>query len=120
MQRVTRENGCLVVLPGSHKGELLKHDYPKWEVGESESIASWHSFSRCLVPTYFINVGSDLERRKPSKIYEQRPRSHTGLYFLKSWPSQVSTTNLALTKNHFLFLCLILREISSCGVFVLF
>lgn len=33
MQRVTRENGCLVVLPGSHKGELLKHGYPKWEGG---------------------------------------------------------------------------------------
>ena len=32
MQRVTRENGCLVVLPGSHKGELLKHEYPKWKV----------------------------------------------------------------------------------------
>jgi ectoine hydroxylase-related dioxygenase (phytanoyl-CoA dioxygenase family) len=23
MQRVTRENGCLVVIPGTHKGELL-------------------------------------------------------------------------------------------------
>ena len=33
MERITRENGCLVVLPGSHKGELIKHDYPKWEGG---------------------------------------------------------------------------------------
>lgn len=32
MERVNRQNGCLVVLPGTHKGELLKHDYPKWEV----------------------------------------------------------------------------------------
>lgn len=33
MQRVNRENGCLVVVPGSHKGELLVHEYPKWEGG---------------------------------------------------------------------------------------
>lgn len=33
MQKVNRENGCLVVLPGTHKGELLKHDYPEWEGG---------------------------------------------------------------------------------------
>ena len=32
MQRINRENGCLVVLPGTHKGKLLQHDYPKWEV----------------------------------------------------------------------------------------
>lgn len=30
--QVTRANGCLVVIPGSHKGPLLKHEYPKWEV----------------------------------------------------------------------------------------
>ncbi|XP_062578730.1 phytanoyl-CoA dioxygenase, peroxisomal-like [Saccostrea cucullata] len=33
MEKVNRENGCLVVLPGSHKGELLQHDYPEWEGG---------------------------------------------------------------------------------------
>lgn len=26
-----RENGCLVVVPGSHKGELLSHENPDWE-----------------------------------------------------------------------------------------
>ena len=26
-----RDNGCLAVVPGSHKGELLDHDYPDWE-----------------------------------------------------------------------------------------
>lgn len=31
MERVNRENGCLVALPGSHKGQLLEHDYPDWE-----------------------------------------------------------------------------------------
>jgi len=31
LEPVTRENGCLVVLPGSHKGELLPHENPDWE-----------------------------------------------------------------------------------------
>lgn len=33
MQNINRQNGCLVVLPGTHTGELLEHDYPKWEGG---------------------------------------------------------------------------------------
>lgn len=33
MQNVTRENGCLVVAPGTHKGRLLRHGYPQWEGG---------------------------------------------------------------------------------------
>lgn len=28
MEKITAENGCLIVLPGSHKGTLQKHDYP--------------------------------------------------------------------------------------------
>ena len=31
MVPVTRENGGLVVVPGSHTGELVKHAYPNWE-----------------------------------------------------------------------------------------
>ncbi|XP_053319079.1 phytanoyl-CoA dioxygenase, peroxisomal [Spea bombifrons] len=33
MERIDRSNGCLVVLPGTHKGTLLQHDYPEWEGG---------------------------------------------------------------------------------------
>ncbi|XP_060601683.1 phytanoyl-CoA dioxygenase, peroxisomal-like [Ruditapes philippinarum] len=33
MEKINRDNGCLVVLPGTHKGELLQHDYPEWEGG---------------------------------------------------------------------------------------
>lgn len=33
MQKINRENGCLVVLPGTHKGTLLQHDYPDWKGG---------------------------------------------------------------------------------------
>ena len=31
IDRCTPENGCLVVVPGSHRGELLKHERPDWE-----------------------------------------------------------------------------------------
>ncbi|OTF74929.1 hypothetical protein BLA29_009183, partial [Euroglyphus maynei] len=31
MEKITRENGCLSAVPGSHKGEHLEHDYPEWE-----------------------------------------------------------------------------------------
>lgn len=32
MEKVNRQNGCLVVLPGTHTGTLQEHDYPEWEV----------------------------------------------------------------------------------------
>ena len=31
LEACTRENGCLVVVPGSHKGELLAHEDPGWD-----------------------------------------------------------------------------------------
>ncbi|XP_074214305.1 phytanoyl-CoA dioxygenase, peroxisomal isoform X1 [Camelus bactrianus] len=33
MEHIDRSNGCLVVLPGTHKGTLKPHDYPQWEGG---------------------------------------------------------------------------------------
>ncbi|XP_043570105.1 phytanoyl-CoA dioxygenase, peroxisomal isoform X1 [Chiloscyllium plagiosum] len=33
MERVDRNNGCLVVLPGTHKSRLKRHDYPEWKDG---------------------------------------------------------------------------------------
>ncbi|XP_039648100.1 phytanoyl-CoA dioxygenase, peroxisomal-like isoform X2 [Perca fluviatilis] len=33
MEKVDRQNGCLVVLPGTHTGTLQEHDYPEWEGG---------------------------------------------------------------------------------------
>lgn len=32
MEKVNRQNGCLVVVPGTHTGTLHEHDYPEWEV----------------------------------------------------------------------------------------
>jgi phytanoyl-CoA hydroxylase len=31
IERCTRENGCLAVVPGSHRGELAEHESPEWE-----------------------------------------------------------------------------------------
>jgi phytanoyl-CoA hydroxylase len=31
LEACTRENGCLVVVPGSHKGKLLEHEQVDWE-----------------------------------------------------------------------------------------
>lgn len=31
LEPVTVENGCLVVVPGTHRGELLPHENPDWE-----------------------------------------------------------------------------------------
>uniref|UniRef100_A0A8C4ML86 Phytanoyl-CoA dioxygenase, peroxisomal n=1 Tax=Equus asinus TaxID=9793 RepID=A0A8C4ML86_EQUAS len=33
MEHIDRNNGCLVVLPGTHKGSLKPHDYPQWQGG---------------------------------------------------------------------------------------
>ncbi|CAF3959225.1 unnamed protein product [Rotaria sp. Silwood2] len=32
MEHTYRENGCLAVLPGTHKGKMEQHVYPKWEI----------------------------------------------------------------------------------------
>ena len=31
LEEVTRENGCLEIFPGSHKGDLMEHGNPDWE-----------------------------------------------------------------------------------------
>jgi len=31
LEPTTRENGCLAVVPGSHRGELLRHENPEWD-----------------------------------------------------------------------------------------
>jgi hypothetical protein len=54
MEDITPENGCLIVLPGSHKGELLQHDYPQWEV----------SCSHLNVYTRIMLITSEIERSK--------------------------------------------------------
>ncbi|UYV83839.1 PHYH [Cordylochernes scorpioides] len=40
MEPVNRANGCLVVLAGSHRGPLLSHKYPDWEICSFNSQAA--------------------------------------------------------------------------------
>lgn len=37
MEDITRENGGLVIYPGSHKGEFLEHGYPEWKEGVNKA-----------------------------------------------------------------------------------
>jgi phytanoyl-CoA hydroxylase len=39
MERINRANGCLQVIPGSHKdpGRLFPHDYPRWNGGVNKA-----------------------------------------------------------------------------------
>ncbi|XP_061116391.1 phytanoyl-CoA dioxygenase, peroxisomal [Conger conger] len=45
MERVNRRNGCLVVLPGTHTGSLLEHDYPEWEGGVNKMYHGIRGYS---------------------------------------------------------------------------
>lgn len=45
MEHVHRGNGCLVVLPGTHKGHLLQHDYPEWEGGVNKMYHGVRDYS---------------------------------------------------------------------------
>ncbi|CAD5227156.1 unnamed protein product [Bursaphelenchus xylophilus] len=38
MEKVNRANGCLVVVPGTHRLPLLEHGYPKWEGGVNKAF----------------------------------------------------------------------------------
>lgn len=48
MERVNRANGCLVVIPGSHKGDLMEHDYPDWEMGVNKLYHGIQDFDPSL------------------------------------------------------------------------
>ncbi|KAK2721461.1 hypothetical protein QYM36_003672 [Artemia franciscana] len=44
MERIFVDNGCLFVIPGSHKGPLLQHEYPNWENGVNKM---YHGIRGC-------------------------------------------------------------------------
>ncbi|XP_060550910.1 phytanoyl-CoA dioxygenase, peroxisomal-like isoform X2 [Pantherophis guttatus] len=48
MQKVDRTNGCLVVLPGTHKGCLKEHKYPDWEGGVNKMYHGIHDYDESL------------------------------------------------------------------------
>ncbi|KAJ1531825.1 hypothetical protein ONE63_000478 [Megalurothrips usitatus] len=53
MEEVTEQNGCLFVLPGTHKGTLQKHDYPNWEGGVNKAyhgVLGHDNFPKVMLP----------------------------------------------------------------------
>jgi len=53
MEKVTRDNGCLVVLPGTHRGMLQPHEYPSWENGVNKmyhGIVGFDGHNRMHLP----------------------------------------------------------------------
>lgn len=53
MEDVTVDNGCLFVLPGTHKGSLQKHDYPNWEGGVNKAyhgVLGHDDFPKVMLP----------------------------------------------------------------------
>ncbi|KAG0724155.1 Phytanoyl-CoA dioxygenase, peroxisomal [Chionoecetes opilio] len=53
MENVNTENGCLFVLPGSHKGVLEPHEYPEWEKGVNKmyhGVRGYDAVPKTLLP----------------------------------------------------------------------
>ncbi|CAF0730499.1 unnamed protein product [Rotaria sordida] len=44
MEHTYRENGCLVVLPGTHKGKIEQHVYPNWKGGVNKLFYGIENF----------------------------------------------------------------------------
>lgn len=52
MEKINRQNGCLVVVPGSHKGTLLKHSYPDWEGGVNKAYHGIQDYDPSIPKVY--------------------------------------------------------------------
>ena len=58
MEKVDEENGCLVVIPGSHsKVGLLQHDYPDWEGGVNKMYHGVRGFQNEKLVPLCMNKG---------------------------------------------------------------
>ncbi|RWS14159.1 phytanoyl-CoA dioxygenase: peroxisomal-like protein, partial [Dinothrombium tinctorium] len=69
LERVTRENGCLVAIPGTHKGELLEHDYPDWEGGVNKMYHGVKQMSKEVERVYLEMEGGDTVLFHPLLIH---------------------------------------------------
>nr|CAD7610529.1 unnamed protein product [Timema genevievae] len=57
MERVTMDNGCLVVIPGTHKGKLEEHDYPETENGVNKGYHGVKGFEDLPLVTLEMEKG---------------------------------------------------------------
>lgn len=56
MEKITRENGCLVVVPGSHTGEFQKHSYPDWEGGVNKMYYGIQDFNMAKANLFHVEM----------------------------------------------------------------
>lgn len=61
MERINSENGCLIVLPGTHKGVLQQHDYPNWENGVNKMYHGVRGYDDHPVVELPMEKGSKLK-----------------------------------------------------------
>ncbi|XP_030423131.1 phytanoyl-CoA dioxygenase, peroxisomal-like isoform X2 [Gopherus evgoodei] len=59
MERIDRSNGCLVVLPGTHKGSLKQHDYPDWEGGVNKMYHGVRDYNKNLPRVHLVMEKGD-------------------------------------------------------------
>jgi len=90
MEHVDEQNGCLVVIPGTHKGQLLQHDYPEWEGGVNKAFHGIRGFD--LVPTVkLVMEKGDTALFHPLLIHGSGPNMSKG--FRKAISGHYSTTD---------------------------
>ncbi|OCT89208.1 phytanoyl-CoA dioxygenase, peroxisomal [Xenopus laevis] len=59
MERIDRSNGCLVVIPGTHKGTLKQHDYPEWEGGVNKMYHGVRDFDLTIPRVHLVMEKGD-------------------------------------------------------------
>ncbi|RXG69158.1 Phytanoyl-CoA dioxygenase, peroxisomal [Armadillidium vulgare] len=69
MEKVHRDNGCLFVVPGSHKGKLEQHVYPDWEHFR-KAISCHYAASDC----HYIDVRGTLQENIAKEVEEVAKR----------------------------------------------
>ena len=91
MQRVTRDNGCLVVVPGSHRGQLLEHGYPQWDGNVNKAYHGILQMDEGVEKAYLEMEEGDTVFFHPLLIHGSGSNRTDG--FRKAISSHYSTTN---------------------------
>jgi len=58
MEDITREKGCLVAVPGSHRGVHLPHDYPDWEGGVNKFYYGIQGYEQQQAARVHLEMGA--------------------------------------------------------------
>ncbi|XP_069083626.1 phytanoyl-CoA dioxygenase, peroxisomal-like [Pleurodeles waltl] len=83
MERIDHSNGCLVVLPGTHKESLKEHDYPDWEGGVNKMYHGVRDYDKSLPGFPLVMEKGDTVLFHPLLIHGSGMNRTTG--FRKVW-----------------------------------